>query len=638
MCGICGIYNKGGAPVSSGTIVRMREVMVLRGPDDAGIYIGDHIGLGHRRLSIIDLSRAGRQPISNENGRIWAVVNGEIYNFMELREKLVKAGHIFKSKTDSEVIVHGYEEWGEKAFEKIHGMYALAIWDAQREKLILLRDRIGKKPLFYAEIAGSVVFASDIKSIISYKNDFEIDQSAIDCYLAHICVPQSHSIYKGIKKVKPAHYMIFDKGQTSAYRYWSLSFRGKKNVDINEYIEETTEILKTTVKERLICDVPMGAFLSGGVDSSLVVAFMSQLSNQKVKTFSAGFDYQPYNELPYAKKIADLFGTEHHEFILKIDFIDDLLKLVWNYGEPFADSSAVPSYYISKIAKEHIKVALSGDGGDESFAGYDRTQDVYRASLYQKIVPAFISRNILSPFLRMSRGMADKIYLLERIKFYEDYIGEGAKKKYKNYMGFLFQREKLYSREFKEKIGAHDPSHVYEGFYEQADGESDVDKALFVDMNTIMPDDYQVKMDIASMSNSIEIRSPFLDCRVIEFAAKIPSDMKLNWRHSKYFLKKIAERYLPRENIYRPKSGFAVPIGMWFRDELRDYIYAVILSDKAKGRAYFDYAYVRYLLDSHVAGREDHSHRIWSLLWLELWHRMFIDKEITQNNSLKDLI
>ncbi len=640
MCGICGIYNKGNAPVLHEDILKMREIMIDRGPDDAGIYIGNHIGLGHRRLSIIDLSEAARQPMCNEDEQVWVVFNGEIYNFVELREKLVKAGHFFRSKSDSEVIIHGYEEWGEQIFEKMNGMFAIAIWDARKERLILSRDRIGKKPLFYTEAQGSVVFASDIKSIINSNcvYNLEIDEEAIDCYLAHICIPQAHTIFKGIKKVQPAHYMIFDKTKTVSERYWYLSFKSKIFIDEDEYIEEAETLLRTAIKDRLMSDVPLGVFLSGGVDSSLVVALMSHLSNEKVKTFSVGFDYQPFNELPYAKKVSDTYNTDHREIIISDKYVNILPKLVWNYGEPFADSSAIPSYFISKAAREFVKVSLVGDGGDEAFAGYDRTQIAYRALTYRKVVPQFISKTFLSPFFNIFGNYTDKIYPLNRIRFYENYTAESTRLRYKNLMGNIYEREKYYSEQFKGRLGTHHPAHVYEEFYDFSDGIDEIDKVLSVDYNTILPDDYEVKMDIASMSNSLEVRAPFLDYRIMELASQIPSRKKIRLRQSKYLLKTLAEKYVPKENIYRPKGGFAMPVGDWFRRELKAYLYKIVLSEKAKSRGYFNYDYIKHIVNEHMEGKGYHVHKLWSLLWLEIWHRMFIDKVITRDNVLEDFL
>jgi len=616
MCGICGIFNKGSEPVSRDCVIKMRDVMERRGPDDAGLYINDHIGLGHRRLIIIDLSDAGRQPLCNEDKRIWIVVNGEIYNFIELREKLIKAGHIFRSKTDSEVIVHGYEEWGEDIFQKLNGAFSVAIWDSHKERLILARDRIGEKPLFYLDRNGSVIFASDIKSILTYAGNLEIDNAAIDCYLTHICVPQAHSIFKGIKKVKPAHYMVFDKNTTETVRYWQLSFRSNVNKKRRACLDDIDAILRSSVKKRLTSDVPLGAFLSGGVDSSMIVALMSELSSGKVKTFSVGFNNEQFNELPYAKKVAEKYGTDHQEIILEPDFLSNLPELVWQYGEPFADSSALPSYFISKVAREHIKVAIVGDGGDESFAGYSRTLRIFHYEKYGWLLS------------RLPINMAKEYRRIAEI---------GVRKYYKNLMGFNQYRTELYSSKFMSLLGEHSPDHIYEGFYDQADGDTETDRVLFIDINTILPDDYQVKMDIASMSNSLEVRAPFLDYKLIEYMASIPINHKMKYRQPKYLLKKLAERYIPRENIYRKKSGFAVPIGEWFKKGLNPDIYRIILSKKAINRNYFNYDYVRHVLDDHIKGAQDHSHRIWALLWLELWHRMFIDRDLYRTSSLQDI-
>ncbi|MBI3596519.1 MAG: asparagine synthase (glutamine-hydrolyzing) [Nitrospirae bacterium] len=638
MCGICGVYIKGTSPVLEKHIIKMRDIMIERGPDGAGIYMGEHIGLGHRRLKIIDLSDAAQQPMCNEDKQLWMVFNGEIYNFGEIRENLVKAGHVFKSKSDSEVIIHGYEEWGVQVFEKLNGMFAMAIWDARKEMLILCRDRVGKKPLFYLEVNESVIFASDIKSIINsgYVCNLVIDEKAIDCYLAHICIPQAHTIYKGIKKVQPSHYVVFQKDKTIIQRYWYLSFKKKEVMDENQYIQVIDSLLHQSVKDRLIGDVPIGAFLSGGIDSSLIVALMSSHIS-KVKTFSVGFDYQPYNELSFAKKISDKYDTDHHELILNANCINILPKLVWNYGEPFADSSAVPSYYISKLAREYVKVVLTGDGGDESFAGYDRTQTVNWALKYKRFVPRFISKNILYPFFNTFGDSTDRSYRLKRIRLYENYINETTRLRYKNEMGNYYDRENFYSDQFMERLEYHHPSHVYEEFYDYADGVDDIDKVLFVDFNAILPDAYQVKMDVASMSNSLEVRAPFLDYRIMEFAAKIPSGHKIKLKQTKYLLKKLSEKYLPKENIYRSKWGFAIPVGPWFRKELKPYLYNIILSDKARTRGYFNYDYIQHIINEHLVGK-DHEYKLWSLLWLELWHRLFIDKDITPDTSMEEFL
>lgn len=640
MCGICGIYNKGASPISEEHIIQMRDIMFERGPEDAGVHIGEHIGLGHRRLKIIDLSESARQPMSSEDGQTWMVYNGEIYNYVELRECLMKAGHFFKSQSDGETIIHGFEEWGLQVFDKLKGMFAIAIWDAQKETLVLCRDRIGKKPLFYTEVNGSVVFASDIKAILksSYVCDLEIDEKGLDCYLYHICVPQAHTIFKGLQKVQPASYVMFEKHRTTSVKYWNLSFRTKTRLREEQYVAELDVLLRTAIKDRLVSDVPVGAFLSGGVDSSIVVALMSQLTDHKVQTFSMGFDYQEFNELPYARQIADKYDTDHHESMMTGDYVNILPKLVWHYGEPFADSSAVPSYYISKMAHEKVKVVLCGDGGDEGFAGYSRTDVVNRALFYRRLVPMSVSRNVLYPFFGIAGKYTDKFHVLNRIRYYDDYTNDTVRSRYKNMMGNIHDREQYYSDQFKETLGAHHPAHVYEEFYDRADAVDEIDRVLSVDYHTILPDDYQVKMDVASMSNSLEVRAPFLDYRIVEFASQIPSSQKLKIRCTKYLLKKLAEKYVPEKNIYRPKTGFAMPIGAWFRKELRPYLFKVILGEKAKKRAYFNYDHIQYIVNEHLAGRGYHEQKLWSLLWLEIWHRMFVDKDITQDNLLTDLL
>ncbi|HHT9112320.1 MAG: asparagine synthase (glutamine-hydrolyzing) [Planctomycetes bacterium] len=635
MCGICGIYKKSSSKISEEKITKMRDIMSSRGPDDAGIYIAEHVGLGHRRLSIIDLSEAGHQPMANEDGTIWMVFNGEIYNFLRLRTRLESLGHIFKSRTDCEVIIHGYEEWGERIFEEIFGMFAIAIWDEKRQALILARDRVGEKPLFYSESNGTVTFASDIKSVVEGMDTRpEIDYKAMDTFLAHICVPHPFTIFKNVRKVPPAHYMIFDKHGTRGKQYWFLHFHDKISMKEEEYLSSINELLQEAVKDRLVSDVPLGAFLSGGVDSSLIVALMSRLSNERVNTFSVGFDYQPYNELDYAKKVSDMYNTNHHQFVLTADYLNSIPQLVWNYGEPFADSSSIPSHYISKVAREFVKVALVGDGGDESFAGYHRTTTVYTASLYNKLIPQFLSNLVISPFLKLAGNSLDGFYLINRIKFYENYRRDTVKVRYKNPMGCIDIREKLYSDRLKAILNGYNPAHVYEDFFDMLNDVDDIDRALFVDINTILPDDYQVKMDVASMSNSLEVRAPFLDHRILEFAARIPPFVKLKRRTSKYLLKKLAEQYIPRENIYRPKWGFGIPIDIWFRKELKPYLYSVILSERAITRGYFNYEYIKYLIHEHLAGSGCHEHKLWSLLWLELWHRMFIDRDLNPGDSL----
>lgn len=639
MCVICGIYNKGKTSVSKERIICMRDIMFGGGADDAGVYIANQVGLAHCRLSIIDLSKAAREPMCNEDKKIWIVVNGEIYNFLELRERLIKSGHVFKSNSDSEVVIHGYEEWCESVFEKISGKFAIAIWDSKEETLILARDRVGQEPLFYSESNGKVIFASDIKSILEgMDRNPEIRYPALDAFLCHACIPHPLTIYKGIKKVSPAHYIIFSKNGTKSKKYWHLSFHQKIYMKEGEYLEKVEELLQNSIKNRLPNNGEVGVFLSGGIDSSLIVALASSLIKDKIKTFSIGFDYAPYNELDYAKKVADRYNTDHHTFMLNADNFNIIPQLVWNYSEPFADSSAIPSYYVSKIAREYVEVVLVGDGGDESFAGYDRTKVVYNALRYRKRIPQFMSDFFISPFFKIVGATLDKFYLTNRIRFYENYLNDTIKARYKNGMGCIKVRNELYSDSFKNILDGYTPSYIYEDYFDKEDGINEIDRALFVDINTILPNKYLVKMNIASTVNSLKTRAPFLDHRIVEFAAKIPPLVKLKRGTTKYLLREIAKKYIPNGSVSRPKWGFAIPIGIWFRKELKPYLYSVILSDKAKNRNYFNCKYVEYIINEHLVGKGYHEHKLWSLLWLELWHRMFIDKELKPTDLLKDLI
>lgn len=641
MCGICGIYDRSEATPNADIILKMMDTMVDRGPDDSGMYIAPHIGLGHRRLSIIDLSVSGRQPMTNEDETVWLVFNGEIYNFLGLRKILKEKGHIFKSKTDTEVLIHGYEEWGiEKLLKKINGMFAFALWDTNRGELILARDRLGVKPLFYFEKEGRVYFASDIKAIwVAYNGEFLLDYRAMDSYLNFYCVPQEYTIFQGIKKVLPAHYIRFTRNSSNTDRYWALTFVNKSVKKEEEHLEEAIDKIREAVGRRLISDVPLGVFLSGGVDSSIVVALMAQLRSD-VKTFSVGFTNSSYNELEYAQAVAKKFSTDHHELMVEPDALETLPHLVWSYGEPFGDSSAIPTYYVSKAARDFVKVVLTGDGGDESFGGYANIHAVYLASFYKKLFPLLLRKEILPLASNFLYSITGQNSLFLKIRTLTEYGRSGLREAFRLktiWPGEL--RGNLYSDELKSKLNSHDPYQTYDSFLSYADGDSDVDNALFVDMNTRLPDDYLTKVDIATMANSLEARSPFLDYELVEYAARIPATIKLRLFKQKYLLKKVAVRLgIPHDVVYRKKQGFALPIGFWFRNGLGILLKKVLLSDRALKRGYFNYDYLRSLLENHLSGREDHSSRLWSLLWLELWHLIFIDKVLNKESNLYDTV
>lgn len=640
MCGICGIYDRSGVAPGSDLILKMTDIMVDRGPDDSGIYIARNIGLGHRRLSIIDLSECGRQPMPNEDKTVWLVFNGEIYNFLDLRKILIERGHIFKSNTDTEVLIHGYEEWGlEKLLKKINGMFAFALWDANKGELILVRDRLGVKPLFYFERDGRVYFASDIKAIWAACNEeLSLDYTAMDSYLNFYCIPQEYTIFQGVKKVLPAHYIKFSRNSSNTERYWFLTFANKGRKKEEEYLEEATDKIREAVSRRLISDVPLGAFLSGGVDSSVVVALMTQLSSQ-IKTFSVGFKDESYSELKYARAVAKKFSTDHHELIIEPDALEILPKLVWSYGEPFGDSSAIPTYYVSKAARDLVKVVLTGDGGDESFGGYQNIQAVYIASVYKKLLPLPIRKRILPLISNSLCYITGQNTLFCKFRTLTEY-GRGLRESFRlNTILPGELRENLYSDELKRRLNSHDPYQIYDSFLFGSDGTDDVDKALFVDINTRLPNDYLTKVDIATMANSLEARSPFMDYELMECAARIPAEIKLKLFKQKYLLKRIAVKLgIPHEVVYRKKGGFGIPIGFWFRNGLGLLLKTILLSDRASERGYFNYEYLRTLIDNHLSGREDHTHRLWSLLWLELWHLMFVERILNNESNLYDIV
>jgi asparagine synthase (glutamine-hydrolysing) len=638
MCGICGIYDMNHPEVAAETVVRMRDVMITRGPDDAGLHLSPHIGLGHRRLSIMDISAAGHQPMTNEDGTIWITFNGEIYNFRELREILAAKGHLFHSFTDTEVLIHGYEEWGiEELLRKINGMFAFALWNSVKEELILARDRLGVKPLFYTEKNGKVYFSSDIKSIIlAYDRGLTMDCHAIDDFLYSYCIPQEYSIFREIKKILPSHYIVFKKNGTSTNQYWRLSFASKLEMSEEDYLDELSGRFLSAVRSRMISDVPIGAFLSGGVDSSLVVAVMATLSGSPIKTFSMGVKEASYNELKYARMVAEKYSTEHHEFIVEPDALSILPEIIWAYGEPFADASQIPTYYVSRLTREHVTVALTGDGGDESFCGYNRNLIYHYASRYRKYVPAVLRNSLIPPVANALLSLAGRHGVVSKIKTLTEF-GRGSFKDSLRTGGIfgLDYREKVYTPDFKRKLSNHSPIDVLEKYFKAADGLSEVDKSLYIGIKTALPNDYLTKVDVATMMNSLEARSPFLDYELIEFAAKIPSEAKAKYGGQKYLLKKLAARYVPRAAVYRKKSGFSIPIGFWFRKKgMKQLLNDILLSDRAAKRGYFDMNFLRNIVRDHLTGKADHTYRLWSLLCLELWHLMFIDKVISRSDNL----
>jgi len=630
MCGICGkLYFNPTRKADRNIISAMSSVLKHRGPDDHGIYIDGPVGIGHQRLSIIDISAAGHQPMANEDGSIWIVFNGEIYNFEELRRELQGKGHVFASHTDTETIIHLYEEEDTDCLNRLRGMFAFAIWDSIKQRLFVARDRVGKKPLVYTVTDDAVIFASEIKALLQDPSvTAEVDSEALHHYLTYQYVPSPWTMFKGIRKLPPAHSLVVQRGNITTRQYWNLSYAQKLALPtLGDYVDQFMAVFTEAVKIRLRSDVPLGAFLSGGIDSSATVAVMSQLTNRPIKTFSIGFDVSEYNETTFASMVAKRFNTDHTEFIVNPDAMTILPKLVWHYNEPFADSSAIPTYYVSKLTREHVTVALNGDGGDESFAGYERYIADKLAGYYEKI-PCLVRERIIKRALSFIPHQENRSSFFRRLKRFVNGISEKAERRYVRWIcGFDNEmKNDLYSAAFAEKIAAIDSVDLIVNWYAKADASAFLDKTLFVDIMSYLPDDLLVKVDIASMANSLEARSPFLDHKLMEFAAALPPHLKLNGVQSKYLLKKAFSSLLPRTVLYRKKMGFGVPIDRWLRGQLKELTYQILLEKRTVERGLFKQQAVRMLIDEHMSKRADNSYRIWSLLFLELWYRMFIDK------------
>lgn len=626
MCGIAGIVSQSSDLEYIGL---MTEAMSHRGPDGSGIWSDGLCSLGHRRLAIIDLSARGKQPLCNENETVWIVFNGEIYNFQELRAELEPFGHKFNSNTDTEVIVHAYEQWGAECVKKFRGMFAFAIWDQQKRRLFLARDRVGKKPLYYTNTGRCFAFASELQGLLQNPQvQREADLEGVDSYLSWGYVPAPLTGFKKILKLPPAHFLVLDVGlggsKTRVERYWDLQYSPKFRMTESEAGEYLREKLTEAVRYRLISDVPLGAFLSGGIDSSIVVGLMAEVSGARVKTFSIGFDDNDYNELRFARAIAERWGTDHTELIVTPDELAVLPKLVRHYGEPYADSSAIPTFYVSKMTRSGVTVALNGDGGDESFAGYDR----YAATRIADRMTSFglfgSGTSVLARFLPDSIDPKNRV---RRAKRFLSVAHEERPVRYGNWVSYFTTTAKnqLYAPYFAEAVAPKNSQHWMEDLWQEADDLESVDAAMAVDIKSYLPYDLLTKVDIASMANSLEARSPFLDHEVMEFAARLPTHLKLHGRQSKFLLKKTFADLLPTENVRRRKMGFGVPIAKWLRTSSRELLVDTLLSHRARERGYFKPERVDCLVNEHLSERADHSFQLWNLLMLELWQREFVD-------------
>ncbi len=628
MCGIAGAL----APVAEAQRIQfivqlINRAQSHRGPDAEGVWSDGTATLGHRRLAIIDLSEAGRQPMANAEGTLWITFNGEIYNFQALRAELEAVGYRFLTRTDTEVILHAYDRWGTDCVKRLRGMFAFGLWDQRRQRLMLARDRVGKKPLFYSQVGRRFLFASELQGLLA---DDEMPRamnvSAIDAYLSWGYVPAPLTGFKDVHKLPPAHWMTVqvkgDEHVTRVERYWQLDYKPKQKLTEAEAIETLREKLTEAVRLRMISDVPLGAFLSGGIDSSVVVGLMAQLSDRPVKTFSIGFPEAAFDETAHARRIAERWGTEHHEFMVEPNALEILPKLVRHYGEPYADSSAVPTFYVAQLTRQHVTVALNGDGGDESFAGYERYWAGRMAERLQAVPGSRFAAQTLSALLPDSIDPKNR---LRSAKRFLSVAAQSLAERYGRWVGYFHEEDKrqLYDGELKGLLAQARLTAWMESMFAESSTLDAVDASMAVDVQSYLPYDLLVKVDIATMANSLEARSPFLDHEVMEFAARLPVALKLRGRNAKYLIKKAFADLLPPENVNRRKMGFGVPIGAWFRGSLKDLLCDALLASDSRTREFLQAEAVEQLVTQHVNGHADHAFKLWNLLMLELWRREF---------------
>ena len=625
MCGIAGFVESSATTfpfdpdTSRGLVHRMCDVIRHRGPDDEGVWVDEGVALGMRRLSIIDLS-TGHQPIHNEDRSVWIVFNGEIYNFRELRRELEAAGHRFYTSTDTEVIVHAYEQWGKEAIGRLRGMFGLAIWDTTSRTLLVARDRIGIKPMHYATANGRFYFGSEIKSLLEAPDlPRDLDPAALDHYLSFLYTPPDGSIFKSVRKLPPGHLLTWRDGRIATEQYWRMPAAETFTGSEEDAVQQLRAVLSDAVRSHMISDVPLGAFLSGGVDSSLVVGLMSELSNSRVKTFSIGFDEPAFDELEHARRVADHFGTEHHEFVVKPDGVGILDRLVSHFDEPFADSSAIPTWYVSEMARRHVTVVLSGDGGDELFGGYERYLPHPRVVAFDRYSPRAFRRVAAIAAAGLPHGVRGKNFLR--------HVGRDEQGRYLDAIRFFGADEKpaLLSADVRQAIEGADPEARLARHFERFAALPWPSQMMRFDAETYLPEDVLTKVDRMSMAHSIESRVPLLDNEVVAFAAALPAAMKIKNGRRKHVLKEVAATLVPRSILDRKKQGFGVPLGTWFRGNLRELFADTLLSPASLQRGYFQPAFVRRIVDEHLAGTRDHTLRLWQLVVFEKWQQQYVN-------------
>jgi asparagine synthase (glutamine-hydrolysing) len=625
MCGIAGFVESSTATFPFGPdagralVHRMCDVIRHRGPDDEGVWVDEGVALGMRRLSIIDLS-TGHQPIHNEDRSVWIVFNGEIYNYRELRRELESAGHRFYTATDTEVIVHAYEQWGRDAIARLRGMFGLAIWNTRTRALLVARDRIGIKPMHYATVNGRLYFGSELKSLLQAPDlPRDLDPDALDHYLSFLYTPRDGSIFKSVRKLAPGHLLTWQDGRIAIEPFWELpadeTFTGSEE----DAVSGLRAVLTDAVRSHLISDVPLGAFLSGGIDSSLVVGLMSEVSGGRVKTFSIGFDEPEFDELEPARRVAEHFGTEHHEFVVKPDGVGILDRLIAHFDEPFADSSAIPTWYVSEMARRHVTVVLSGDGGDELFGGYDRYLPHPRVVAFDRYSPRALRRVAEIAAARLPHGVRGKNFLR--------HVGRDEQGRYLDAIRFFGADEKpaLLTADLRRAIAGPDPETRLASHFERFAHLPWPSQMMRFDAGTYLPEDVLTKVDRMSMAHSIESRVPLLDNDVIAFASALPSSLKIKNGRRKHVLKEVAATLLPADILNRRKQGFGVPLGTWFRGNLRELFADTLLSSASLQRGYFQPGFVRQIVGEHLTGKRDHTLRLWQLVVFEKWHELYVD-------------
>jgi asparagine synthase (glutamine-hydrolysing) len=619
MCGICGeLIFDAGATVDPVTLTAMRDRLMHRGPDDEGLFVSDdgRAGLGFRRLRIIDLSSAANQPLSNEDGSVRVAFNGEIYNYLDLRAGLVARGHRFRSQSDTEVLVHLYEEVGPRFVDEIDGMFAIALWDGRQRRLVLARDRTGKKPLFYYQDARRLVFGSEIKALFAHAAvPVEVDETQIPLYFTFGYVPHPSTFYRGIRQVGPATVVVVDAdGRTESRRYWELNFPDHSDaraVDRSEALERVRQLVTDAVSRRRASDVPLGTLLSAGIDSTIVVGVLSKLAGAPVRTFTIGFDDAPaFDETAAARRIAEQFGTEHHEFRVRPSAVELVDRLIWHHDGPFGDSSAIPTFLVSELTRQHVTVVLTGDGGDDVFGGYLR----FRAALAADRIPKAMTP-LLDAALTMLPGAPHERHVLARARRFSRFAHLPLPER-------LMRWSSVFQDDLASLLPAGGPAdtlaHVA-GALEGSRHSSRLSQLLAVNFASYLPDDLLVKTDRCTMANSLEARCPLLDTALIEYAASLPDDLKVTGRRGKAILRDAFADLIPRDIDRRPKTGFGVPLDAWFRGELREYVRDTLLPPSAASRRYLNQDAVKQLIDAHQQGQANAGHRLWTLVCFERW-------------------